>query len=179
MTHQVRVTRGEDAYLAAREALAGIELPELRGRRVLVKPNAARMLPWQAGGTANPRAVAAVLDHLGERRPAALAVGESCITGVKAAAAFETTGIARVVQERGVPLLDLDQGAPLLLPVPGGRLVKELKVAAAWGEFDFVVSLAVMKTHMHTGVTLSVKNLKGLLWRKQKVAFHQLQAAPS
>lgn len=34
----------------------------------------------------------------------------------------------------------------------------------------------IMKTHMHTKVTLGIKNMKGLLWRKEKVRFHQLQS---
>jgi hypothetical protein len=33
-----------------------------------------------------------------------------------------------------------------------------------------------MKTHMHTGVTLSVKNMKGCLWRRSKVDLHMLPA---
>ncbi len=32
-----------------------------------------------------------------------------------------------------------------------------------------------MKTHMHTQVTLSLKNMKGLLWRREKARFHQLR----
>jgi len=31
-----------------------------------------------------------------------------------------------------------------------------------------------MKTHMHTGVTLSVKNMKGCLWRRSKTDLHML-----
>jgi hypothetical protein len=31
-----------------------------------------------------------------------------------------------------------------------------------------------MKMHMHTGVTLSVKNMKGCLWRRSKVQLHML-----
>ncbi|UCE47712.1 MAG: DUF362 domain-containing protein, partial [Phycisphaerales bacterium] len=45
-------------------------------------------------------------------------------------------------------------------------------------EYDIVVSIPVMKTHMHTGVTLSVKNMKGCLWRKAKVDFHMLPQSP-
>ena len=40
---------------------------------------------------------------------------------------------------------------------------------------DFIISIPVMKTHMHTQVTLSLKNMKGLLWRREKARFHQLQ----
>ena len=41
-------------------------------------------------------------------------------------------------------------------------------------EFDFVVSIPVMKMHMHTKATLAVKNMKGCLWRRSKVALHML-----
>ena len=33
-----------------------------------------------------------------------------------------------------------------------------------------------MKTHMHTRVTLSIKNMKGLLWRREKARLHQLRS---
>jgi len=52
--------------------------------------------------------------------------------------------------------------------------VREIKACAAVVDADLVVSIPVMKTHMHTGVTLSVKNMKGALWRREKVRFHQL-----
>ena len=35
-----------------------------------------------------------------------------------------------------------------------------------------------MKMHMHTGVTLAVKNMKGCLWRKSKVDLHMLPPLP-
>jgi hypothetical protein len=35
-----------------------------------------------------------------------------------------------------------------------------------------------MKTHMHTGVTLSIKNMKGCLWRRSKVDLHMLPEMP-
>jgi len=36
----------------------------------------------------------------------------------------------------------------------------------------------VMKTHMHTVTTLSVKNMKGCLWRRSKVELHMLPRVP-
>jgi hypothetical protein len=41
-------------------------------------------------------------------------------------------------------------------------------------EHDLIVSVPVAKTHMHTGVTLAVKNMKGCLWRRSKVTLHML-----
>jgi uncharacterized protein (DUF362 family) len=49
-------------------------------------------------------------------------------------------------------------------------------VAAEISRTDYIVSIPVMKTHMHTTVTLSIKNMKGVLWRREKVRLHQLHA---
>ena len=35
--------------------------------------------------------------------------------------------------------------------------------------------MPVAKTHMHTGVTLGIKNMKGCLYRHEKVKYHQLE----
>jgi hypothetical protein len=56
--------------------------------------------------------------------------------------------------------------------------IKSLKVCPELAEFDIVVSIPVMKTHMHTGVTLAVKNMKGCLWRRSKVVLHMLPRDP-
>ena len=84
------------------------------------------------------------------------------------------TGMQEVSEKTGVPLIDLDRGDPAEITIPAGRLVKKIKVPALLKEMDFVISIPVMKTHMHTGVTLSIKNMKGLLWRKEKARFHHL-----
>jgi hypothetical protein len=60
------------------------------------------------------------------------------------------------------------------IPVPEGRALRRLRVCAEVLECDLVVSLPVMKMHMHTGVTLAVKNMKGCLWRRSKVELHML-----
>jgi hypothetical protein len=73
-----------------------------------------------------------------------------------------------------VPLLDLDERPSVTVSLPNGRAIKQLKVCADVFEHDLVVSVPVAKTHMHTGVTLSVKNMKGCLWRRSKVSLHML-----
>jgi hypothetical protein len=53
-------------------------------------------------------------------------------------------------------------------------VIAQIKVCGRIREFDLRLSLPVMKTHMHTGVTLSLKNMKGVLYKRQKVQLHQL-----
>ncbi|HUT13720.1 MAG TPA: DUF362 domain-containing protein [Thermoguttaceae bacterium] len=169
----VSVAHGGGAYDNTRRALRAVDLAPVRGKRVLLKPNAGRVAPPGSGITTHPEVVAAAIDALAEAG-ADVAVGESPILGVRALEAFEQTGIAAVAARRGCPLIDMDRRCFVTVPVPEGRAIRALRVCPEVLEFDFVVSVPVMKMHMHTGVTLAVKNMKGCLWRRSKVELHML-----
>jgi uncharacterized protein (DUF362 family) len=126
-----------------------------------------------SGVTTHPEVVAAAIDAFREAG-AEVAIGESPILGVRVREAFEATGIAAAASKRGCRLINMDGRRFVELPVPEGRAIRSLKVCAEVLQFDLVVSIPVMKMHMHTGVTLSVKNMKGCLWRRSKVELHML-----
>ncbi len=169
----VFVAQGDGPYANTRLALGAVDLAPVRGNRVLLKPNAGRVASPGAGITTHPEVVAAAIDVFREAG-AEVAVGESPIMGVKVHEAFDASGITSVAEARGCPLIDMDRRPFVKVPVPEGRVIRELKVCPEVLEFDFVVSIPVMKMHMHTGVTLAVKNMKGCLWRRSKVELHML-----
>lgn len=171
----VMVSKGENPYRTTKRGLQKFPLPNLKERNVLIKPNAARLASPGDGVTTHPQVVAATIDHLRERGVCRIVIGESCIFGVNAREAFQVTGMKEVSEEKRVELLDLDQGDPMEIVIPAGKVIKKIKVSAKLKEFDFIISIPVMKTHMHTLVTLSIKNMKGLLWRREKARFHQLR----
>jgi uncharacterized protein (DUF362 family) len=170
---EVHVAFGDNAYAQAREVLGKFDLSPVKGRTVLLKPNVGRMAPFGTGVNTNPQVVAAAIDAF-RGAGASVAVGESPITGVNTLEAFEMSGVADVAREKNCPLIDLNKRKPVQVPVPGGKVIDSLKICAEALEYDFVVSIPVMKIHMHTGVTLSVKNMKGCLWRRSKVDLHML-----
>lgn len=171
----VIVLKGKNPYLTTKRALQNFPLPNLKGKRVLIKPNAARLAFPGEGVTTHPQVVAATIDHLKEKGVGNIVIGESCIFGVNAQEAFRVTGMKEISEKRGVELIDLDQVDPMEIAIPGGKVLKKIKVPAILKKFNFIISIPVMKTHMHTRVTLSIKNMKGLLWRREKVRFHQLR----
>jgi uncharacterized protein (DUF362 family) len=171
----VHILKGKDPYQTARAVLQGFPLPDLEGRSVLIKPNAARLSSAGMGVTTHPLVVSATIDELRERGAAEIVIGESCIFGVNAQEAFRMTGMAEISERKGVPLIDFDRSEPMEIDVPGGSVIQKIKVPTLLKKFDFVISIPVMKTHMHTLVTLSIKNMKGLLWRREKARFHHLR----
>jgi uncharacterized protein (DUF362 family) len=175
MNSLVIVSKGVDPYRTTQRALQQSPLPDLKGRKILLKPNAARLaLPGQ-GVTTHPAVIEATIDHFRERGASDITVGESCIFGVDAQEAFRVTGMTEVCEKKGVRLIDFDGLGSMEIPVPQGKVVKGIRVPAILKQFDFIVTVPVMKTHMHTQVTLSLKNMKGVLWRREKARFHQLR----
>ncbi len=169
----VFVSTGQGAYANIRAVLAHLDLSPAAGRTVLLKPNAGRMAKPGRGVTTHPQAVAAAIDAFQEAGASVL-VGESPISGVDTQEAFAATGIAHVARARDCPLVDLDAGRPVRVAIADGVAVTEIQVCPRIFACDLLVSLPVMKMHMHTGVSLSIKNLKGCLWRRTKVTFHML-----
>ncbi len=173
----VFVAAGKGAYANTREVLARFDLSAARGKRVLLKPNAGRITPPGSGITTHPEVVAACMDAF-LAVGAIVAVGESPILGVKALEALEAIGVAAAARARGCAVLDLDVRPPVELQVPHGEVMKKFSVCAEVLDHDIIVSVPVMKMHMHTGVTLAVKNMKGCLWRRTKVELHMQAPVP-
>ena len=170
---KVAVTHGEGPYHNTLKALSSISLQAVRGKRVLLKPNAGRMARSGEGITTHAEVVAAAIDAF-QQAGAEVAVGDSPITGVKALEALEITGISAVARKRNCPVLDMDKRRFVEMDIPDSRALHKLKLCPEVLEFDVIVSIPVMKMHMHTDVTLSVKNMKGCLWRRSKVQLHML-----
>ena len=164
---------GDGPYENTRKALSNIDLSPSKNKRVLLKPNVGRNVAPETGITTHPQVVAAAIDAFRESG-ADVAVGESPITGVTALDAFEISGTAAVANSRNCPLIDMNIRQYVTVDIPDGVAIKSVKVCREIAEYDIIVSIPVMKTHMHTGVTLSVKNMKGCLWRRSKVDLHML-----
>jgi len=174
---KVAVAGGADAYSNTMQALAALDLTPAAGRKVLLKPNAGRVAASDSGIVTNPQVVAAAIDAF-QAVGAYVSIGESPIAGVNTLEALAAAGITAVAAERNCPLIDMDARPPIDVPTPDATVLDALRICAEALEFDLVVSIPVMKMHMHTGVSLAIKNMKGCLWRRSKVKLHMLAPVP-
>ncbi|MBD3419471.1 MAG: DUF362 domain-containing protein [Chitinivibrionales bacterium] len=169
----VAVSGGRGPYANTTEALSHFSFASLKGAKVLLKPNAGRAASSESGVVTNPEVVAAAIDVF-RKAGATVAVGESPIVGIKAQDSLQQSGIAAVANERGCRVLDFDARTPKEVYIPDGSAINKLRVCADVFDYNLLVSLPVIKMHMHTGVTLSVKNMKGCLYHRSKVELHML-----
>src|SRR5512139_2284642 len=115
----VVVSKGKDPFRTTERVLQAFPLPDLKGKNVLIKPNAARLAFPGEGVTTHPSVVAATIQHLKKQGAGRILIGESCIFGVEAQEAFRVTGMKEVSEKNRVELLDLDQETPMEITIPG------------------------------------------------------------
>ena len=172
----VSITRDENIALAVNSCLDQLEIPDLTGKTVLLKPNVGRISdPKQAVNT-NPDVVSAVFHYLKEKFKARYFIGDSPIINTDTQDAFKTSGFSELTNDPDIQFVDLDDRPPTELDILDGKILKKIKITGYWEEFDYIVSIPVLKMHMHTGASLSFKNMKGLLYKREKITLHHLQA---
>lgn len=82
---------------------------------------------------------------------------------------FATAGYVAELAPRGVTLRGLNDDVPVVVPLPEGRVLHELHVAKTIAdvlhpaEAGTLINVPKMKTHNFATVTLSVKNMQGML----------------
>lgn len=87
---------------------------------------------------------------------------------------FEKSGYAELSKKYCIDLLNLNRSEAREVKVKKPLILKTVKIAKEVYEFDKIINLPVMKVHYATGVSLSLKNLKGLVVKKQKRYFHEI-----
>lgn len=171
----VFIEHGQGPLINAKKALLSIGEDFFKGKTILVKPNIGRLTSPGTGVNTHPDAVAGVVEALTEMGARSISIGESPIVGVNTMEAFRKSGIDRVAEKYGCKLIDFDQIEPRDVDIPHGMILKKTKLTTALEEHDILLSLPVAKCHMHTGVTLGLKNMKGCLYRREKIRYHQLE----
>lgn len=157
------------------EALKQLDLSTLKNKRILIKPNVGRIAPPESGYNTHPESVAAIIETLNNIGVAEIAIGESPIVGVDTFEAFRRAGFTEMAARYDVELIDFNSKPPIKKAIPNPRILTETKICQQVYNYDVLISVPVTKTHMHTGVTLGIKNFKGCLYRHEKVRYHQLE----
>jgi uncharacterized protein (DUF362 family) len=145
-------------------AVPAAELPRIRGRRVLLKPNLVEFDPARPIHT-DPRLVAAAIEAFGRLGAAEVVVAEGPGHRRDTDFLLAASGLREVVRRAGVRFTDLNLDPARAHPIPGGGVtgLGQLYLPVTLTEADYVVSMPKMKTHHWVGVTLSLKNLFGVL----------------
>ena len=172
---RVSIVRNHNIKTAVRECLDRLKLPDLNGQNILLKPNVGRETDPKLGINTNPEVVKAVFNYLQAHFQAKFFIGDSPIINTATRKAFKQSGYSELLSNQNLKFLDLDEPSPIEREIPEGLLLKKIKLTGYLDQIDYIISIPVLKMHMHCGVSLGFKNLKGLIYRREKIKLHHLQ----
>jgi uncharacterized protein (DUF362 family) len=140
------------------------EMPDLHGKNVIIKPNLLDEVGNELAAT-NPKVVGAVLDVLLASGVKQLCVGDGSAFQRDTSSVAKRCGLTQELDRRGIPFVDLNYDELVPVPVRDGwiRNTKELWLPRHIIEADYIISMPKLKTHHWAGVTLSLKNLLGVV----------------
>lgn len=176
---KVEDERVEGAVRRAIELAGGLASSIPSGSTVLVKPNVVSPSPSGSGNVTDARVTEAVTRMVLERDPKRVIVGEGSSVGydfpgrMDSMHCLEVSGTAEVARRLGVEMVDLNRDERVEVRVKDAFVMGTFGVARTAWEADVIVSLPVVKTHVRTGITCGLKNMKGVLPGDEKKRTHR------
>ena len=157
-------TYQDDVLGCLRQLWQQAEMPEVRDKRILIKPNLVDTSENHPS-TTSPAVVGAAIDLLREFGVHEITVGDGPAFRRDAWPIARTCGLLDVLESRNVPFVDLNYDDPRPVPVKDGWLRRSpvLWLPRHVREADYIVSIPKLKTHHWATVSLSVKNLYGVV----------------
>lgn len=172
LDHENTVRRFTDAV---RETLGLLQWgQQCKGRSILIKPNLVRTFEGKPGNTTDPRVILGLVQVLQEFRPKEIMIGENPGCGVSSACGFRDSGCEQIAALTGARLVPFDTVPCRTVDIPRGQLLDRAAIPGPWLDADLVINLPKMKTHLHAGVSLGIKNLHGILVDADRYFFHRV-----
>ena len=136
---------------------------DVRGRRVLLKPNMVEYEPGTSINT-NPAVVAAAATACQRAGAASVIVGEGPGHRRDIEYLLAATGLDDHLRDMRLPFVDLNHDDVKMVPMASGYMgLKEVALPVRLLASDFVISVPKLKTHHWAGMTCSMKNLFGVV----------------
>jgi uncharacterized protein (DUF362 family) len=142
----------------------GVSAAEIAGKRILLKPNLVEPRAGAEHINTHPAVVRAAAECFLKLGAAAVEVGEGSGHCRDPLRVLEESGLAEVLHEDRIRFTDLNLDDWGEVPNAGSATkLAQFALPDAVRRADWVVSVAKMKTHHWAGITLSMKNLFGVL----------------
>jgi uncharacterized protein (DUF362 family) len=142
----------------------GVKPSEIKGKRILLKPNLVEPCAGSGHVNTHPLIVRGAAEAFLRLGASNVLVAEGPGHSRDSILVLEESGLGDVLVEDRIPFVDLNYDTGYAVP-NAGRYTRfaTLTFPVSLRQADWVVSLAKMKTHHWAGVTLSMKNLFGMM----------------
>jgi uncharacterized protein (DUF362 family) len=142
----------------------GVSPKEVRGKRILLKPNFIETRRGTIHICTRPEVVFAAVEAFRKLGAATVLIGEGPGHCRDTDRIIDEADMTEPLVENKTPFVDLNNDDLIVRPNAGGKSgLATLTLPATVDQVDWIVSMPKMKTHHWVGVTLSMKNLFGLM----------------
>ena len=171
----------KDVMEAVRKAVSmtqGFDSIRWENATVLIKPNTVNPSESGSGKVTDARVVAAVVEIVKEKNPGRIVIGEGSSVGYDfpgrqdSIHCMKVAGVLDVAEKYGIEVVDLNQDKQVEVKLSQAYVMDSFKIAKTAWEADVIISVPVIKTHIRTGITCGLKNMKGVLPGDEKKRTH-------
>jgi uncharacterized protein (DUF362 family) len=156
--------RDLDSLLSSGLRELGIGPAEVQGRRILLKPNLVEAHAGAGHVNTHPMLVQAAAETFRRLGAARVVVAEGEGHRRDSLLILDESGVGEVLRADRIPFVDLNYDSVYTVSNRSGRSrLRSLTFPQTLREVDWVVSMPKLKTHHWAGVTLSMKNLFGVM----------------
>jgi len=148
------------------ESLGGMRKFVKSGQRVVVKPNIGWDASPERAANTNPRLVGRIVEHcFNAGAKEVLVFDNTCNDWNKC---YSNSGIEKAVKDAGGKMVPGNtEGYYHKVAVTQGKSLKDSKVHELILESDVFINVPVLKHHAATGLSISMKNLMGIIWDRR------------
>jgi uncharacterized protein (DUF362 family) len=160
----IAVTTGKDPAANTRlavEMLGGMSRFVKRGARVVIKPNVVIAREPKFGVTTNPEAVAATVKMCLDAGAASVTVLDHPTAPPRQA--YTVSGIQPAAQAAGASVKVVSDRDFERIAIPEGRVLTSWPLLSDIFDANVLINMPCAKTHGLAGLTLSMKNLMGVM----------------
>jgi len=159
----VRGGEPEEMFDRGLAAMGGMKRFVSKGQTVVVKPNMAWDVRPELGANTNPALVERIVRRCIEAGASKVYVFDHTCDLWKRS--YITSGIEEAARRAGAMVVPADQVRYYQkAPIAGARILKETLVHELVLQSDVFINVPVLKNHGGAGLTISMKNLMGIVW---------------
>jgi len=172
----VAIIKGTNPHQMIKEAfdlLGGLDFVVSSQDSVLIKPNLCTLKKSDTGATTDPMLVEALINLLRDKT-SDISIVESDSGAIDAEVKFAACGYVPLSQRTGVNLINLSKEKLVDVTIPNALALKSIKLPKVTMDSDVLINVSKLKVSEMTGVTLSLKNVFGLIPSRFKTKYHRI-----
>lgn len=150
-------------FVRAISELGGMKTFVKAGQVVLVKPNIGWDATPERAANTNPQLVGKIVEHcIAAGAKKVIVFDNTCDEWTRC---YKNSGIEAAVKKAGGEMVTgKDEKMYREVTIPKGKVLKDAKVHQAYLDSDVIINVPVLKNHGGATMSLTMKNLMGVVW---------------